>query len=113
MAAVGAREAVSLDVLSRVAEVASKGMAHTCQSQVGGLEWHDHVRRLAEVADACCGSAASAKAQGVAALRLLCAALASAKDDDNWSSRCVRSSVVLLTDSFRCLCRTRHLGPLA
>jgi hypothetical protein len=113
MAAVGAREAVSLDVLSRVAEVASKGMARTCRTQAGGLEWHDHVRRLAEVADACRGSAASAKAQGDDALRLLHAALASAKEDDNWSSRCVRSRVLLPTGSFRCLVATRQLGPLA
>lgn len=98
MAAVGAPGAVSLDVLSRVAEVASKGMARTCLPQGGTLEWHDHVRRLAEVADACRGSAAGAKAQGAVALQLLRAALASAKEDDNWSSRCAaQSSDVLLT----------------
>ena len=89
MAAAGVSCAASLVVLS---PGASQNLGRKRQRDTN-VEWHEHVRHLAEVAEACRRSAHNAtpqeEASSTASLvqETLTAALQSAKDDINWSSR--------------------------
>lgn len=89
MAFTGVTCAASLVVLS---PGASQNLGRKGQRD-SSVEWHEHVRHLAEVAEACRSSAYNANPQeevsSTASLvqETLTAALQSAKDDINWSSR--------------------------
>lgn len=92
MAAVLQGGPCSLDVLS---QVASESLGRESHSSSSAMEWHEHVRRLAELLERR-GKASGAGAQaghldaGASAVvrQTLAAALRSAKADANWSSRC-------------------------
>lgn len=81
----------SLDVLS---QVASESLGRESHSSSSAMEWHEHVRRLAELLEERGGKASGAGAghldAGASAVvrQTLSAALHSAKADANWSSRC-------------------------